>query len=317
MLYFLGFKLGSRDEYRDYYEQDDDERTDPRWRARLVRASQPRLAIHYAALAGVLGLVLAITWLAAGKFVALKLASHLLAPVGLVWMALFVLAYSMMLLRQGLPAMLAWLAWLVLGLAGNSFIANSLAEGLERPYYESDPLAVEPLDAIVVLGGCTKMGPQGEAQVTMSGDRLVLAARMYHAGRCERIVCTGSNWLGLVEGELDIRQQAKAVLVGLEVPEQKIELLSGRSTREEMESVGQWLQQNPEVERVGLVTSAWHMPRAQRTAAKWLDRELTPVPADSFQEPYRPNPNLLVPHCDYLAVSSRCVQEYLGGWIGY
>ena len=316
MICFLGFRWSKRDEYEDYYMHDPNEDTSPNWPPRPRRRSGPNFLAHFLVQIVCIGLLLGLCWVLLGSFVTLKLVKALVSPIGLVWIVLFMAGYALTLLRQGAVSLIAWSAWFALSVSGNSYVANWAVRTLETPLAVVDPLEEQEFAAVIVLGGGTKMSLNDNAQVSGSGDRVVLAARMYHAGLTSKILCTGNNWRPLVEGELDLGPQARDVLIGLGVPAERIELLGGRNTWEEMESIQQWLEKSPDAQRVGLISSAWHLPRAQRIAEQKVQQTLISLPADFAAVPYVPGPHLLIPSSDCMSVTTQVLHEHLGRFIG-
>ena len=129
---------------------------------------------------------------------------------------LFLAAYSLTICRIGPGAIVAWLAWLVLSLAGNAYISNQIVITLEQPFFDDQPLEEEPFDLLVVLGGGSKTSPNGRAQLSTSGDRLMLAARMIEGGKAKTVVCTGSHWQPKIEEDLNYCEEAMRILKSLD-----------------------------------------------------------------------------------------------------
>ncbi|MCA9210216.1 MAG: YdcF family protein, partial [Planctomycetales bacterium] len=148
--------------------------------------------------------------------------------------------------------------------AGNSWVANQLARQVEGRYLATDPLEAGTFDAVILLGGSTAIAPSGRAAVSLSGDRVVLAARMYHAGKAKMIVCTGTTAGpdGAADGELEASRE---VLQSLGVPADKILQVPSRSTEEDIAGAAELLKEK-QWKSVGLITSAWHMRRAIQLA---------------------------------------------------
>ena len=248
-----------------------------------------------------------------GRFIFQKIATDLVMPYAIIWVGL---ALGCLL---SWPDQRRWLRFLCLALfvlhtaAGNGLLSQFLALSLERPYEKLDPLEEEPFELIVVLGGGTSEARNGDAQANRSGDRVVLAARMYHAGLAKRIVCTGSRISGLSGDRLPPAEQAAEVLTGLGVAGEDIRQIGGVNTIQEMVHLADSIQPD---ERVGLVTSAWHMSRALRLArAQGL--HLVPLPADFITE-YQivATPLSLIPTSEAAADTRLLLREYLARVVG-
>ena len=228
-----------------------------------------------------------------GSFELRKFVGLCLMPAGLVWLGLLALARgSAARHRRGFAA--ATLAlWAALTLAGNAWVGGYLGEWLQRGYSSIDPFRQGTFDAVAVLGGGVEISDEGVPMLTAAGDRVVLAARLYRAGRAERLVTTGAFVL-LPDGRSTSDAAGTArIWEELGVPRERIVLLEGpRSTTAEVlalkEAAGRhrW-------HRIGVLTSAWHLRRAMRLCARY-GVGATPLPADSF-EPPRPQLRWIVP----------------------
>jgi len=250
-----------------------------------------------------------------GKSVAEKVATAVLSPVGLIVFVLIgVGLYSFRNSRWSIGAgllLLAAMAWLGTSPLVATWIMDELESNVESLY----PSADNPLDYLVVLGGGTGMTPDLRPQLGEAGDRVGLAIRLYHAGAVRKIVVTGTKLPGKEDPfSQDPCLQSKQLLVESNVDESNVSMIDGINTTEEMRS----LKSQPEYwqgKRCGLVTSAFHLPRAMRLAkAQGLD--LIPVAAD-----YRGNRTAfdvrqLMPSADASRTIELAVKEYLGMLIG-
>jgi uncharacterized SAM-binding protein YcdF (DUF218 family) len=210
-----------------------------------------------------------------------------------------------------------------LWLAATPAVAALLARSLEAPYPQVAAESVEPADTIVVLGGM--MNPPKGASVypdlEMSADRLVYAARLYRAGRSGRIIVTGGRLFAgaAVPSEAELVKQ-QLLLLG--VPDDAIILeTKARNTRENGLFSRELLQEMG-AGKVLLVTSAWHMRRSEAVFGK-LGIDVIPAATDSFLPQLSSGfPFGWLPDVDAMAVSTRCIKEWIGlgvyrlrGWI--
>lgn len=298
------------DEYDEYYAQDrgvfdPDKKTYTNFR--IIPHALLLLAIG----AIFLGAVSAV----AGPTMAEKMLTDLAMPTGLIWLTLMVMIYFCLLNRQKWPAMAGMFCWLILTLAGNSFIANLLIANLESSFQDVDVFKVEPLETAVVLGGGTSSRVTGGSQLNAGGDRVAIAARLYHAGKVNQFICTGTSSFRTSKLDLSPREEAAEILIGLGVPSERVVQMEGRNTSEEMKQLGAWLKQNPDHGRIGIITSAWHMPRVMRLAnANGVDA--VALPADYQTSSIGPSPNLIVPSSINLEISRRALKEYLATLVG-
>ena len=164
---------------------------------------------------------------------------------------------------------------------------------------------------MIVLGVGTVKTPAGGEQLGLAGDRVVLGARLYRRGLARRLVTTGQSFTASGPSPAE---QTTAIWRDLGVPSSDILQLGGRSTQEEMLAIAQLIEQE-DWQRVGLVTSAWHMPRAMRLAGE-QSLSLTPLPADFRQDYELWAAVILVPDATSLQKTSIAMKEFLAGLVG-
>lgn len=254
------------------------------------------------------------TWWALGRTVAEKLITALAMPTSIVWLLLLVAVLAARRAGRRDLVLAAAIPWTALTLLGNGMVAGTLAGTLEAPYRNINPLESEPFDSIVLLGGGTSVGGNDRIQANTAGDRVLLAAQMYHAGLTKTILCSGHRILELNPDGINPAEQALKILTSLGVPADDIELLSGHNTSEEMEQLYDRIGGTDQ--RLGLITSAWHLPRALRLAA---GRNIVadPLPADFITGPdSRPTTGGIVLSCvpqdGAMWVNAKIFKEYLG-----
>lgn len=123
------------------------------------------------------------------------------------------------------------------------------------------PTPVGRYDAIIVAG--CRVTPEGEASVPLRA-RTERAVELYDLGLARRIVLTG----GVGEHAPSEARAAWEIARELGVPARAL-ILEERSTSTE-ENARFAAEQLGEVERVILVTDAYHVPRAERVFARHL-----------------------------------------------
>lgn len=194
-------------------------------------------------------------------------------------------------------------------------VANALVKSLERPFFGFDPTALERLDAIVVLGGGTTTNPNAQAQLARSGERIGMAAKLFLAGKTERIICTGTQKYISSPDDLDTAQESKTLLLGLAIPPESIDTIPGQNTYQEMQNLKIWLADHPDAQRIGILTSAWHLQRAMRLA-KSTGIEATPIPADFLSRYPSVSPDWIIPSSENLERSALALKERLAAFVG-
>ena len=245
-----------------------------------------------------------------------KTLTALAMPCGLIWLGL--IALTILAWRSKQRTMLISLATLLAfyTIAGNGELTKLPFVWLEHDYVNVRPLEQGPYDAVFVLGGGVGVAANGEPQLETAGDRAALAARLYHAGRTQRLVTTGLPVRGPHGKQHDLADETALIWQQWTIPDEHIFRASGRNTREEMAALRQLVDEHPEWKCLGVVTSAWHMRRAMRLAKK-NDIAVEPLPAN-----FRGTPtqwtfwSLIIPSGDGFLNSQLACKEILAGIVG-
>ncbi|MGK0359343.1 MAG: uncharacterized SAM-binding protein YcdF (DUF218 family) [Bradymonadia bacterium] len=254
-----------------------------------------------------------------GAFIVKKAIGLACMPSGLLCMTGFITLLWLLAHGRHGPACLVFGLWLLFSLAGNIWVGGALLNQLEAPY-AVDPSFDPPLDLLIVLGGGTTLRPDGEIQAGPSGDRIMRAALLFHAGKVKRLLASGTSVGGITQARpRDLGDEARQLWVGLGVPDAAIITLPGpRNTAEEMQVARAWLIDQSLTEgalpRVGVLTSAWHL---RRTLMQAHHAGLDVIPVASDFRGGRAVPNLmgLVPSGHGFYRTRLAVWEYLGGLV--
>ncbi len=204
----------------------------------------------------------------------------LIEPIGLLWLALIVLAA--LLWRKRLRAFALANAGLAIFIyiIGATPLPDALLRSLENPYTGVKLDALPTCDAVVMLGG--GLDPSrcevGGLHLTIAGDRIIAALEMIRLGKAPVLVCGGSgvNVDGVEKVEADLFKQA---LVERRVPVPKIISLGHCADTHDEAMRTREIAQQRGWHRVLLVTSASHLPRAAATF-RALGVEVVPVPCN-------------------------------------
>jgi uncharacterized SAM-binding protein YcdF (DUF218 family) len=247
--------------------------------------------------------VLAVATLASAD--AQRLVAKLVMPIGLLWMGLGMLAAWCWMTRRRIAASGATLLFLGYSLAGSDPLGAAAIASLERCVPMGDALTEEPFDAVCVLGGGSLRRADGVPELGQEGDRLMLAASLYLMHRTPFLVASGTfaqdtAWMW---GRLGIPAQA---ITAIPAPQ---------NTGEEIAAYVRLIQERG-WKRVGLVSSAWHLPRALRLCAR-QGVHLEPLPCDWLGAPPQWSAQELVPQLEGFYKTHRAAWEYLGMRVGH
>lgn len=243
-----------------------------------------------------------------------KLFGMLLMPLGLIWLGLWGAAFWALRRRvRGLGFALMGLAT-GLTLAGNVQLGHILMARLEsgvQPFSPEDA----PLEALFVLGGGSQADEQGRAALGDAGDRIVEAARLWHAGRVRWLVASGAS-NGTGPGTRNLGEETRTLWKGLGIPEGAIRVIEEPCiiTRDEVQAYTR-LKAREGWQRVGLLSSASHLPRAMALARR---TGLNAVPVASDRRGRVPRWQLwhLVPQQEGLRNTQGACWEWLGRRMG-
>jgi uncharacterized SAM-binding protein YcdF (DUF218 family) len=205
-----------------------------------------------------------------------KVIGRLVMPAGLVWAALLLRLLWCWRRRQWSEVRLWGLVWVLYWMAGCPWVGQLGFHALERPYRDLEPLKGPPLAAVAVLGGGT--APVRGPRIGAAGDRVVLAAQLVEAGRTRVLVTTGSSIPGWGPGR-DLSRETEAVWRSLGVTAVEIvRLPTPKNTSEEIAALKRFVDERG-LDEIGLVTSAWHLPRAMALAQR-VGLPVVPLPSD-------------------------------------
>ena len=225
------------------------------------------------------------------RLIAKKVVAHLAMPAGLLW-----LISAMAVCWPGLgwrKRAAAFAVWALYSLAGSPYVGVALLGVLERPLYAYEQ-PTERLDALVLLGGGTGQSPGGRPALGTHGDRITRPAILFNEGLVGMLVTTGRSITETGEDRL-LSHETAELWGGLGIPgEAIVEVPEPRNTREEMAAIAELVKQHPEWRRIGLCSSASHLPRALREA-RLQGLDLVPVPSDFRSDRLIASPLFLVP----------------------
>jgi uncharacterized SAM-binding protein YcdF (DUF218 family) len=251
-----------------------------------------------------------------------KLIPLFIVPLGFA-LVVSILAAGIMGISDRLARFFLLAAVTVLWVASTPIVADYLLLTLERRY---PPVAVEDTptaDAIVVLGGGVSgpAPPRIAIDLSDAADRVLHAARLYRAGKAPVVVVSGGAipWLG---SDIPEARSMQTLLEEWGVPGASI-LAEGASRNTHENAVfTRHLLAEQGLQRVLLVTSAMHMPRALAT---FTSAGIDAVPAATdFTVTYRDQrtPIDFLPDAAALSRTTDAIKEYIGyeyyrrkGWI--
>ncbi len=244
-----------------------------------------------------------------------KTLAMLVMPAGLLWLLLLLASLlSFRKWQKPLGTLLLAMA-LLYACAGNIHLGAALMARLESSIPPMDPGRVDPFEAVFVLGGGTDEDPAGRAQLGLAGDRVYLAARLWHLGKARRLVTSGMGRDSL-SGIRNGGEETRALWRGLGIPDSAILVVKEPCwiTRDEIAAYRR-LQERHGWKRMALVSSASHLPRAL-ALARQAGLAVTPVGANWRGRSRAFQLQDLVPQADGFMDVQRACWEFVGRWVG-
>jgi uncharacterized SAM-binding protein YcdF (DUF218 family) len=231
------------------------------------------------------------------------------------------IALLLILVALVLPRRRVWLgrfflfmAFLVLAASSFPPVARIVYGSLEARYPPVEISKLANADVIVLLGGGLRLPlpPRQDFELTDSSNRARYAAKLFRAGKANRVLVSGGNLLEQGRGVQPEAHYVRMFLGELGVPSEAILIEDrSRSTWENALETKRILERQG-LKRVLLVTSAAHMPRALGSfRAAGIDA--TPAPTD-YRVDEHEEPALLkfLPSADALDKTTEGLREYLG-----
>lgn len=254
-------------------------------------------------------------YLIAGAYEARKTLSLCLMPLGLLWVVLAALFLERLAAGRGRQAWGFGVLWVGLTAAGSVPLGCVLVGGLEQPYLQVRPLHAGPFEAVLVLGGGVAVSADGRVMAGAAGDRVVLAGRMYRAGRAGVLVATGPLEERGDGSVVNFADAERRLWIDLGVPPGAIVPVVGpRTTSEEIEHFAGLVRERG-WRRVAVLSSAWHLRRAGRLCDRFgLEAELLPADFLGFTDVR--GIRALVPQEDGLLRTQHFLWEILGVMAG-
>jgi uncharacterized SAM-binding protein YcdF (DUF218 family) len=246
------------------------------WAAWLFFRDRGRAAARAGGAAFALVVASAVGW--RGDLAMQKLLSFMLMPIALLWLAIALLTLSLFARGERRSGWAAFAILIAYTLAGNAWLASfaitKLETSIESQTFETAPV----VEAALLLGGGAAFAEHGQPELSDFGDRVMLAARLYRAGKIGHIVTSGSSIAGLHHSQ-DLSLATTRILQELGLPEEAIiRLPEPRNTSQEVAAFRDLAAQRG-WKKVAVLSSAWHLPRIlARCRAAGLD--VVPLAAD-------------------------------------
>ena len=249
-------------------------------------------------------------------FLLSKVLTLLATPIGVTLFLCVVALIFSYLQRHSLSRVSIMLAIACLWFGSTSLFSDSLYRNLEQTYPNVAVAQLPKAEAIVVLGGGVRAAapPNEFPDLNQAGDRLLHGARLYKAGKADKIILSGGQVFPneiVASGAFAM----KRLLIEWGVDEEDILLEEKSRTTYENAVETKKLLQEKNWQRVLLVTSAGHMPRSMCSFQK---AGIDAIPASTdYEITDSPGPWVfnVMPSSGAHDLAARGIKEYLGRWV--
>jgi uncharacterized SAM-binding protein YcdF (DUF218 family) len=194
-------------------------------------------------------------------FILSKILGYFIKPFNLI---LILLLISLVVKNDGWKKRLRWASLVLFLFFSNGIILNECLMLWEKPAIEISQLDNE-YEIAVVLGGTTDVDrePNDRLFFHKGADRVTHAINLYHAGKVKKILFTGGNARLFEDPNRDNSPIFDFYAMCGVNPEDIIIESASRNTRENAFYVKELLAKNTDSGKVILITSAFHMRRAE------------------------------------------------------
>ena len=245
---------------------------------------------------------------------AYKLLSLFAFPLGFALLALVGCIVALLVKRRRTALVLLVGATCWLWFWSMPVVSNALRASLETPFPFRPATDFPNAEVIVVLGGGvqgTALGSRAMPHLGKGADREWFAADLYHAGKAPLLLLTSGQVMGEEIGPgadgMATFLRALGVPGGAIIlePLARNTLENGRFVQKQLAARG--------VERILLVTSAYHMRRALRVFER-TKLHIVPAPTDHAVIRADFDIQQFLPGVGGLSDSTDAIKEYLGIW---
>lgn len=193
----------------------------------------------------------------------------------------------------------------------NVFIGNLLLLAWEVPPRPISTLPKYPVG--IVLGGITSdKEPRDRSHVTGDADRILHAIQLYREGKIEKILLSGGSGK-LLTDSVPEAISLKRILDDAQIPDSDVLIeAKSRNTHENALNSQEILNEQGIAEPTLLITSAYHMRRAEASFEK-VGLDVDPFPVSMRSEPAQFTPDwLIIPNSGAIGSFEIVIREIVG-----
>lgn len=236
-----------------------------------------------------------------GVSMAQRVVTDMAMPIGMLWLLAFAAAVQRFRVGNRRAGYVLATAFMAIWILFSASVSDAVIAAIEYPLAAISPLADAAPDyqAVIVLGGGAGRNYAGHTELGNAGERIAMAAKLWHAQKTDRIICTGTakphappifdigdgSRRSSDFGDDDPAEVGRDILRSLGIPPDRIFRCGGQNTISEMQHLAVQLPtfdfRAADPKPIGLITSAFHLPRAMRLAQS-QQLKFVPIPAGTF-----------------------------------
>lgn len=192
-------------------------------------------------------------------------------------------------------------------------VSNILAYALENQYQPPSKEVISTIDKVVILGGGVLPSTVFRKNPEASGatySRLFNGVRIFKQSNAKMLVLSGAGEEEDNESNAEIMER---LATELGVPEDAI--IKETKSHNTFEHAIKFAKLFPKTDnmKIGIVTSAIHMPRAVQAFRKKVSQDaIIPIPVGYIYSPFEYNIESFIPSSDAFSTSSYAIHEWIG-----
>ncbi|MBC7418740.1 MAG: YdcF family protein [Pedobacter sp.] len=190
----------------------------------------------------------------------------------------------------------------------NTFFVCSILNGYEAKYPKLETYGVG-----IVLGGFSDFNPRNKSiAFNASGDRLFQAIKLYKDGVIQKILIASGN-ANLLDDKVKEAALASAYLRHIGIPDSAIIVENNsRNTIENAKNSASLISKSYVNQKVIVITSAWHIPRARLIFDKTFATKLTYYPSNFLGKTSFDLSDFIIPSAAALSTWPMLFKEWVG-----
>ncbi|MET4083322.1 uncharacterized SAM-binding protein YcdF (DUF218 family) [Pedobacter sp. UYP30] len=234
-----------------------------------------------------------------------KILAFLISPI--LWICVLLLC-AVFCNNQKRKKQLVWISLIALFVFSNGFFSGSVLNAYETSYPK-----LEKYDVGIVLGGFSDINARNNSiEFNGSGDRLFQAIKLYKRGVIHKILIASGS-ANLIDHKIREADLASAYLKDIDIPDSAILIENNsRNTIENAKNSARFISNAYKSPKILVITSAWHIRRAELIFDKAFKKKLTYYPTDFAGKTSFDFSDFIIPSAAALNTWPMLFKEWIG-----